>query len=132
MQGLTDLSDVPSAIDHLIELGLAAAFPVRAKADAYRVDGRKKLGATITAEGRATLSTLSQPTVAAAGKPTKAAQVVDLLARDAGATIAELTAATGWLPHTTRAALCGLRKKGHAIVTGKRDDVTCYSIGQAA
>ena len=27
----------------------------------------------------------------------------------------ELVAATGWLPHTTRAALTGLRKRGYAV-----------------
>jgi hypothetical protein len=31
------------------------------------------------------------------------AKVTDLLSRPEGATIAELQAATGWLPHTTRA-----------------------------
>lgn len=31
-----------------------------------------------------------------------------------GASLDELAGATGWLPHTTRAALTGLRKKGHA------------------
>jgi len=55
--------------------------------------------------------------------------VIDLLWREQGATIGELVAATGWLPHTTRAALTGLRKKGHVIVKDKRDDATCYSIG---
>lgn len=39
--------------------------------------------------------------------------------------------ATGWLPHTTRAALTGLRKKGHVITKTKRDDVTVYQIAQA-
>ena len=29
--------------------------------------------------------------------------------------LAELVAATGWLPHTTRAALTGLRKRGYAV-----------------
>ncbi|MHA6724281.1 hypothetical protein [Sphingomonas sp. RS2018] len=32
------------------------------------------------------------------------------------------------MPHTTRAALTGLRKKGHAVVRGKRGDQTCYSV----
>ena len=43
----------------------------------------------------------------------KAAEIVDLLQRDQGATIDELIEATGWLPHTTRAALTGrgLRRK---------------------
>jgi hypothetical protein len=33
-----------------------------------------------------------------------------------GATIVDLTQATGWLPHTTRAALTGLRKRGYAVL----------------
>ena len=41
---------------------------------------------------------------------TKIAQVIELLRRRDGATLAELVA-TGWLPHTTRAALTGLRKR---------------------
>ena len=64
--------------------------------------------------------------------PTKPASkigmVADLLRRKGGATLAELVAATGWLPHTTRAALTGLRKKGHGIARGNRDGVTSYSI----
>jgi hypothetical protein len=39
--------------------------------------------------------------------------------------------ATGWLPHTTRAALTGLRKKGHVLEKSKRDDATCYRIVEA-
>ena len=46
---------------------------------------------------------------------TKIAQVIELLQRGDGATLAELVAATGWLPHTTRAALTGLRKRGYAL-----------------
>jgi Protein of unknown function (DUF3489) len=44
---------------------------------------------------------------------------VSLLSRQQGATLADLTAATGWLPHTARAALTGLRQKGHALTSGK-------------
>ena len=33
--------------------------------------------------------------------------------RKTGATLDDLVEATGWLPHTTRAALTGLRKKGY-------------------
>ncbi|MGA2639208.1 MAG: DUF3489 domain-containing protein [Methylocella sp.] len=35
--------------------------------------------------------------------------------RDKGATLASLVEATGWLPHTARAAITGLRKRGFAI-----------------
>jgi Protein of unknown function (DUF3489) len=45
----------------------------------------------------------------------KLMEVIELLRRDHGATIDELIGATNWLPHTTRAALTGLRKRGHAI-----------------
>ena len=33
--------------------------------------------------------------------------------------IAQLVAVTGWLPHTTRAALTGLKKKGHVVTSEK-------------
>jgi hypothetical protein len=46
----------------------------------------------------------------------KLARVIDLLQRSDGATIPNLTEATGWLPHTTRAALTGLRKRGCAVI----------------
>ena len=62
----------------------------------------------------------------------KIAQVIRLLERDAGASLDEMVEATGWLPHTTRAALTGLKKKGHVITKGKRGDVTCYFIVSTA
>ena len=40
----------------------------------------------------------------------KLARVIDLLQRSDGATILDLVEATGWMPHSTRAALTGLRK----------------------
>jgi hypothetical protein len=45
----------------------------------------------------------------------KISEVVGLLKRESGATLDEVVAATGWLPHTSRAALTGLRKRGYAI-----------------
>lgn len=60
---------------------------------------------------------------------TKLAEVIALLERESGASIDELTAATGWLAHTTRAALTGLRKRGHIIAKAKREDgTTVYRI----
>src|SRR5271166_394278 len=52
---------------------------------------------------------------------TKIAQVIELLQRGDGATLAELIAATGWLPHTMRAALTGLRKRGYAVGIDRAD-----------
>lgn len=59
---------------------------------------------------------------------TKLAAVVAQLERDSGATVAELMSATGWLPHTTRAALTGIRKRGLLVERFKRDEATCYRI----
>jgi hypothetical protein len=53
----------------------------------------------------------------------KLAQVIELLRRDLGATIDELIATTRWLPHTTRAALTGLRKRGYAVAIDRSDPV---------
>jgi hypothetical protein len=46
----------------------------------------------------------------------KLALVVEHLQRADGVTILDLTQTTGWLPHTTRAALTGLRKRGYAVI----------------
>ncbi len=45
----------------------------------------------------------------------KQALLVELLSRPEGASLDDLIGATGWLPHTTRAALTGLRRRGFAI-----------------
>jgi hypothetical protein len=42
-------------------------------------------------------------------------KILDLLTRDCGATLAELGTLANWLPHSTRAYLTGLRKKGHFL-----------------
>jgi hypothetical protein len=68
------------------------------------------------------------PTSDAPTRPNKTTLILDLLRREEGATLAELIESTGWLPHTTRAALTGLRKKGHVLDKSKRDDATCYRI----
>ena len=52
---------------------------------------------------------------------TKINEVIAMLGRWDGATIGELIAATGWLPHTTRAALTGLRKRGYELILDRSD-----------
>jgi hypothetical protein len=60
--------------------------------------------------------------------PSKISLVVDLLRREQGASLDEMVEVTCWLPHTTRAALTGLKKKGHVIDKAKVDGVTRYTI----
>src|SRR5271169_5238623 len=55
-------------------------------------------------------------------RPTsKIAAVIEMLSRSGGASLADLIATTGWLPHTTRAALTGLRKRGFEISLDRSD-----------
>jgi len=65
-------------------------------------------------------------------EPNKTEKVLSLLKRSEGAMLNELVEATGWLPHTTRAALTGLKKKGHRIERTKIDGVSRYSLVDTA
>jgi hypothetical protein len=56
------------------------------------------------------------PNDAAPRKGSKLAAVVGMLRRNQGVTLGDLTAETGWLPHTTRAAITGLRKRGYSVI----------------
>lgn len=59
---------------------------------------------------------------------TKRARLLDLLSRPDGATINDLTSELHWLPHTTRAALSGLRKAKYTIAKNKVGGITSYAI----
>ena len=64
---------------------------------------------------------------------TKQNLIIGLLQREQGASVPELAAATGWLPHTTRAALTRLRQSGHDLEKEKRDTgETLYRIAAPA
>ena len=52
-------------------------------------------------------------------KLTKKARLIRLLSKEAGSDITGISKKFGWLPHTTRAALSGLRKAGYEISSGK-------------
>lgn len=58
----------------------------------------------------------------------KTDKVIALMQRKNGACLDDMVKATGWLPHTTHAALSGLRKKGYVITRAKNDGVSRYSI----
>ena len=64
--------------------------------------------------------------VAASKAASKQQQLAALVVRDEGATLEQMIAATGWLPHTTRAALTGLKKKGYVVSSDKVDGVRTY------
>lgn len=57
---------------------------------------------------------------------TKIDTVAKLVSRKSGASLTELQKVTGWQPHSVRAAITGLRKKGLTVLlsqTAKGDKV---------
>lgn len=60
--------------------------------------------------------------------PTKHQQIIDLLSREGGATLEAMSTKIGWLPHSTRAFMTGLKKKGYIIDSNKVEDVRRYRI----
>ena len=62
---------------------------------------------------------------------TKIESVVKMLSRSEGATLEAIIKATGWLSHTTFAALTGLRKRGYALERS-RDDKGARSVYRLA
>lgn len=112
---ITDLGRVAIGIDPLVPIDDSAAAGVA------KVTMNAVLGGPA--------KSLNNPSTFRAG--TKQALVVDMLSAEAGASLDALVAATGWLPHTTRAAITGLRKRGHAVLTEKRDGACHYRIAAA-
>jgi hypothetical protein len=61
----------------------------------------------------------------------KLATVIAMLQQRGGTTVAALSEATGWQPHSVRGALAGALKKklGLAVVSEKSGEVRTYRIG---
>lgn len=154
------LTDVPTvadkAIPQLIKRGLAEQRELADHIGRADGDGMAHVGMFITDAGKAAIGIcdegvdegeVPQPPASTSGhdpepaplpaasaqpdRPSKRTAVIELLHRDEGATLTELIALTNWLPHTTRAALTGLRHKGHVITRSKRGTQTCYHINGA-
>lgn len=142
-------SPVRKAIGQLIKRELAVEVDVTDAAKIWREEGDRRFGATITEAGKQAIgvSEQSEPNVAGAGpgkkngatgqapavesqtapRPaSKQGKVLQMLERTEGASLDELVEATGWLPHTTRAALTGIRKRGVTLHKSKVEGVTRY------
>lgn len=63
---------------------------------------------------------------------TKSQQLLTLLATGTGASLDEMIEATGWQSHTVRAAMTGLRKRGHTIARHVDGYVTAWSVEAAS
>lgn len=140
---------IEAIVDDLVRHKLAAEQVAVPLDQTWRTVADQRVGLTITRAGLKAIgietdgevdaadveievSTDGQPTIKPTRTATKTQQVIDLLSRDEGATLTEIVEATGWLKHTSSAALTGLRKKGHPITRDKRAEETCYFIRSAA
>jgi len=124
---------------HRDKAGLALSLRLTAaglKAIAVDEPSEEAIGANETAQPKTSGSPddVGRETHAVAPRDgSKLALVIDLLRRPDGASIVDLTEATGWLPHTTRAALTGLRKRGYAVVRERIEaGDSVYRISHAA
>ncbi len=154
-EAFTDLKAKGAAltgvINRLIKRGLLKETRVKVSEPVWRKDetGRAK-ALVITADGLAALGVEDGPSEAETPQSenrnnvrvacndadhmstprsgTKQARLVELLNRDDGASITDLTGPLGWLPHTVRAALTGLRKRGYQIERGVEDGASRYRI----
>lgn len=135
-----DTARITKAFASLISRGLVQEKPATDRSLVWRSENDTLIGLFITEAGRNAIGASdaadcnaskkdSEKDTPPARSGSKIAEVLSLLRRAEGATLAELVDAAGWLPHTTRAALTGLRKKGHAIAKDRRENATCYRIG---
>ena len=74
---------------------------------------------------------IAQPIDVLPPRRSKIELVIELLRREEGASLAHLTEATGWQAHSVRAALTGLKQKGHALVRAKHEGAAIYHIAPA-
>ena len=118
----------------LIEAGLARE--IRAK-DGMRVwrhdkDGDRNYSLKLTASGikiasnkadviQSSTNVRTNSTSTPPREFSKLSQVMLMLSQEGGSTIEEVSKAMGWLPHTTRATLTGLRKRGIQIIRLARE-----------
>lgn len=142
---------IRKAIEGLVRRKLASEIMVDAESRLWRKDKVGRVGLVISERGRTAIHAeeADLPAVPIESVPaaveivtpetpsqsprggSKQARLIELLGRVEGASLNDMVEATGWLPHTTRAALTGLRKTGHAIIRAKVGDASRYSIAAA-
>lgn len=108
-----------------------AADSEESPADQLRGSGAETEASRARPKGRGTRESGSVPRSSPRGHAAKPAEfragskqalILSMLQKRGGASIADLVSATGWLPHTTRAALTGLRKRGYGLERSRSEE----------
>jgi hypothetical protein len=94
------------------------------KKSGSKAAGKKDAAKTPTAHRKVARNRTAGDAASSCGQiraGSKQAKIIELMKRAKGATLDEMVEATDWLPHTTRAALTGLRKRGFSLERIKDD-----------
>ena len=135
-----DGKDAPSAacrraLESLLKDGLAKERPARKDDVVWREDTGARFAICATPAGFTAVG--ATPPAAgpsdAAGPATKRpggklGQVLEAVEGPEGASLDALVAATGWLPHTTRAVITRLRQRGYDIRLAEAGDQRVYRL----
>jgi hypothetical protein len=125
--------DAQNAQSYALKLTAAAANAIAVAPDddpapaADEERSRKDQSPTLAPPSRTAAGASSKPSGQALPAPraprvgTKLAGAIEMLLGTEGVTIAELSETMGWLPHSTRAVLTGLRKRGYALGLDRSD-----------
>ncbi len=149
-------SALQKVLQALLKAGLVVEVPVSMEAQSWRsgadgariglviaVEGFRAIGLAVPApaapapvapvSAAITAGQGGSPAAEPAGRITKQATLIALLSDDAGASVPTLSETLKWQVHTVRAALTGLRQKGHELARTKdAAGTTVYRItGQA-
>lgn len=103
------------AIAGLFKGKFATEIEVADAALAWRFEGEKPLGVIITEQGSLAVAAIESSIDAEVAPGSKIGRVITMLSAAKGASLAELRMCTGWQPHSVRAALATLRRKGITI-----------------
>src|SRR5215218_6717257 len=150
-------ASVKAAVIRLTKLGFLKQVRIKRDQPHWSSDEGRRIGLKITTAGSAAIGVgddgkgeeepapepkrrakkaaepgEAQREAAAPRGGSKRAQIIALMQGVTGATLNDMVEATGWLPHTTRAALTGLRHKGYAIAKSRNAEAkTVYRIDAA-
>jgi len=149
---ISDDERTRSQVADLLKRNLLADVAVGSRAPLWREEGGQRFGLMVTAAGcaaigidlsddradrpgagddhaaAATPSTGAIDNATAPQPASKRARVIALLSSPDGATLPEICGQTGWLAHSARAVLTGLRKSDHRVDRTRSDGVTRYAI----
>ena len=124
-------SALQKVLQAMLKAELVTEVPVATEAQSWRSgDDGERIGLVIAAEGFRAIGLPAPaaapaagqggpPAAEPAGRITKQATLIALLSEGAGVSVPALAETLAWQNHTVRAALTGLRQKGHVLARTK-------------